>query len=136
MAGLRLSIPEARRMLSDLQEWLRENGYRLGPDGSPSVVENSRRSALDHTITAYPSKNGGFTVRVKTVFQETKDVLNGIPVCCEVFHDAWIGDGAVQDSDLSTPITIAITFILNNFLSAVDPGGHQFPRLYGKKNRP
>lgn len=137
VAALRLSIPEARRMLSDLQAWLRENGYRFDPDGSPSGSASERRPALDHTITAYPSVDGGFAYRIKTVFEEKKDTLDGIPVCCELFHDAWIGAAADNEPDLSTPITIAIRRILKNFLTAVDPDGHQFPQLYGiKGDRP
>ena len=130
VGALRLAIPEARRVLSDLDDWLRKNGYRFDPGGGRSGPLAGDAAAAEHSITAYPSPAGGFHYQIRQILHKEASTENGATMCRVTYHESWLqsDDGVVPD--MTAPIVIAISLILDKFLSAVDPQGHQFPRLH------
>ncbi|MFH1983081.1 MAG: hypothetical protein ABIL58_14660 [Pseudomonadota bacterium] len=127
---LRMAIPEARMVLGDLQAWFRENGYRFDPGGSRSEAALTVLPGKSHTLTVYPTSDGGFAYRVKGLIHAKWDTLEGRSVRREVFTETWLTPGGQGAAELVAPRTIALTLILEKFISAIDPQGQQFPQLH------
>ena len=129
VASLRMAIPEARRVISDLEAWFRQNGYRFDPDGRRSGDALTVSSGIRHTITAYPTGDGGFVYRFKGLIHANWDTEDGCRVRREVFTETWLSPNGSGAPELESPRTIALTEILEKFLSAVDPQAQLFPQL-------
>ena len=131
VSSLRMAVPEARKVLRDLKDWLKENGYRFDPAGGRYGMSPDAPAAARHTITAYQTGAGGFVYWVKGAFLTEFDTVDGWPVVRETFTEKWItprGEGAPE---LESPKTIPVSLILEKFLKLIQNNHQRLTRKRG-----
>lgn len=130
VGALRLSIPEARQIMTDLESWLGENGYRFDPAGGRSGGTDATSSVIRHEIAAYPNEGGGFVYRVRSLLGREAHRQDGNPAVRETFYETWMPENVPPTADRAVPIVIAVSRILEKFAAAVDPDAQLFPHLH------
>jgi hypothetical protein len=110
---LRLTIPEARQVLLDLDPWMKQQGlYSLSGESSGSAARE------DH-IYIYDLGRGRFAYTVRTITARPRADADGICTECYLLSDIGTGKDGGTETDTSHARVILIRRLHRRFLDAV-----------------
>lgn len=123
VSDLRFSIPEAKRILSDLSLWLAETGYY-----DNTVIEGRGAEAINRMVKSYqvyvqsqtePSGNAcGFVYTIRGIISEKKVSVRGYPVQQIQFIEKTLVPPEVRptSNDFGVVKLLRISAVYNKFL--------------------
>jgi hypothetical protein len=127
VGDLKFTIPEARRILNDLHDWLLEHKFYFDYSGSaPSTKENSLaiqyyQIAICRTANA-DSGDTGFFYFIKTVIADECINVRGDPVHQKRFIQLSInsGENAAQLNEVASYRVLNISLLRHRFLNSLN----------------
>ncbi|MDM8540469.1 hypothetical protein QUF90_05225 [Desulfococcaceae bacterium HSG9] len=122
VAELKFSIPEAKRIMSDLETWLEKNGFRFNAD--PLEKQSAPEPAKRYLIRVFRNKNQMFWYEIRGIIADEKQIYRNIELNTELYEKTIIDYSGVQhddsDSDVNYYKGVNITHLLINFLKRLD----------------
>ena len=137
VADLKLSIPEARRVLADLQPWIKANGYGFNVRGGNGEPADSTPPAMDFLIFILPGVDGGFRYIVRGLVSRkaSKTGADGVAMVEERYTEQFLHCGkqkpAIEES-LQVKV-LSISRVLVQFVHAMGFPPIHYPGLYADK---
>jgi len=120
VAGLKFSIPEAKRILSDLETWLETQGFRFNaePPEKQSVPESAKR----YLIRVLRNKENQFWYEIRGIVANEKQTYRDVRLNAELYEKTVIDHLRIQqdDSNVKYDKGVHITHLLITFLKRLD----------------
>jgi hypothetical protein len=133
VGNLKFSIPEAKRILADLQVWLLEHGFYFGMSDSRSdkkstVTPVSKYRISIRAVNGRESRHLGFIYSARGVVAEGEREFDGVPVKEQCYVESRFGLTDAEKENVICPSSrvIFISELRNTFLNrlqATEPNG-------------
>ena len=91
VADLRFTIPEARQILRDLRDWLKENGFYFDARGNARPKSGIDAEVENYMIFIEPVENRGFHYVIRGMISKTPVFFKGHPIMEERYTETVIG---------------------------------------------
>ena len=131
VGNLKFTIPEARRILADLQVWLLEHGFYFGMSDSKSdktrtITSLNRYRISIRAVNSHESRHLGFIYSARGVVAEREREFDGVPVKEQCYVESRFGltDAEKENTICASSRVIFITELRDTFLNrlqAPDP---------------
>ncbi len=120
VAGLKFSIPEAKRILSDLETWLEKNGFRFNAE--PPEKQSVPEPAKHYLIRVFCNKNQMFWYEIRGIITHEKRIYQDAELNTELYEKTVINHLGDQqdDSDVNYYKGVNISQLLIDFLKRLD----------------
>jgi len=120
VADLKFSIPEAKRVLSDLETWLEKNGFRFNAE--PPQKQSASELAKRYLIRVLRNKEQEFWYEIRGIVAHEKQIYQDVKLNTELYEKTVIDHLGVQqdDSEVNHYKGINITHLLIDFLKRLD----------------
>ena len=120
VAGLKFSIPEAKRILSDLETWLEKQGFRFNAE--PPEKQSTPELAKRYLIRVLRNKEQGFWYEIRGIVAHEKQIYQDVELNTELYEKTVIDHLGVQQdySDVNHYKGVNITHLLITFLKRLD----------------
>ncbi len=120
VADLKFSIPEAKRILSDLETWLEKQGFRFNAE--PPEKQNAPEPAKHYLIRVLRNKEQGFWYEIRGIVANKKQVYHDVELKAELYEKTVIDHlGVQQDNrDVNYYKAFNITHLSITFLKHLD----------------
>jgi len=93
VAEMKYSIPEARQILEDLHEWLRENGFYFDARGIGKHRNDTGNNVACYLIFIQPGKDPGFRYAVRGLISREKNDRKGFSIIDERYVQTGLKSG-------------------------------------------
>ena len=125
---MKFTIPEAKKILRDLHQWLVDHDFYFDFSGSANP-----KNKLDHPVQNYqiaiistnnPEGNlAGYRYRAKAVISSDSVDVNGTPMQQERYIESWVGapDNAPAQLNSASHRVLNISVLRRTFLGHVQP---------------
>lgn len=96
VGDLKFTIPEAKQILSDLQQWLVDHDFYFDFSGTASPTRNQSGQPVQNYQLAIISTNipagslPGLRYRLKAIISSDSVEFNGVPMQQERFIESWV----------------------------------------------
>jgi len=136
VSELKFTIPEAKKILADLQQWLRDKGFSYDIKGTAVAG-----SGIDALIKRYlilirhpktsSQKDFEFYYTVRGIISNKPVHYQGFEIMEALYAESAIGvhGSKPADPDTETVKTLNITGVLKTFVARLDLDGVHYPAL-------
>jgi hypothetical protein len=141
VADLKFSIPEAKRILQDLQGWLSERGFYFYSGGSAKLNEGVNELVERYVI--FIERNKGpenqlvFIYTIRGIIATEPVHYKGFEIMKELYLETSIGTQpetfSAVDMHHSKPFNISM--VLDHFVKSVDLDSVNYPALHSSNAR-
>ncbi len=100
VSALRFTVPEARRILSDLSPWLKKNGFSFDLRGMVQKSADTAKASADCAVDVAPNGRDGFCYAIRSVVERCPAGEAGLET--ERFHEDRLPETAVTADCLSS----------------------------------
>ncbi len=130
VAGLKFSIPEAKRILSDLEIWLEKQGFRFNAE--PLEKQSAPEPAKRYMIRVLLNKEQGFWYEIRGIIANEKKIYHDVRLNTELYEKTVIDHLGVQqdDSNVNYYKGVNITHLLLTFLKRLDLSAAHYHALF------
>jgi len=120
VAELNFSIPEAKRILSDLETWFEKQGFQFNAE-SPET-QSEFKQVRRYLIRVFINKKQGFWYEIRGIAANEKQIYQGVRLNTELYEKTVIDHLGVQQNerDVTYYKGVNITRILITFLKRLD----------------
>lgn len=120
VADLKFSIPEAKRILSDLAEWFEKNGFCFNAEAWPNP--EASQGTPYYLVKVFTNREQGFWYEIRRIGAHAKQVREGMGINTEGCAKAVIDPLGIQTGEHAIAVyrVINITFLLRAFLERLD----------------
>jgi len=135
VADLKFSIPEANKIIQDLNKWLSEKGFFFNPWGRSTIDKNV--DALIEKYIIFIRREKGLDKRFKFIYT-ARGIISNEPVQHKGFEmmkklyvetSVNIGSEKPSEMDMNVVKTLYITGILSDFVDAVGLDRNRYAAL-------
>jgi len=135
VADLKFSIPEANKIIQDLNKWLSEKGFFFNPRGRSTIDKNV--DALIEKYIIFIRREKGLDKRFKFIYT-ARGIISNEPVQHKGFEmmkklyvetSVNLGPEKPSEMDMNVVKTLYITGILRDFVDAVGLDRNRYAAL-------
>ena len=129
VADLKFSIPEAKRILSDLETWLEQQGFRFNAE--PPEKQNAPEAAKRYLIRVFRNSKQGFWYEIRGIVANEKQVCQDVELNAELYEKTVVDHLGVQQNerDVTYYKGVNITHFLITFLKRLDLSSKHYHAL-------
>jgi hypothetical protein len=135
VADLKFTIPEARRIVTDLHEWFAEKGFYFDARSNTSVNQGVDRMIKKYIIFIERQKNPdpapGFMYTIRGIISNEPVNYKGVEIMKELYRETWIGalPEKMPAMDMNIVNILNITDILKGFVVRLNLNPSRYPAL-------
>ncbi len=132
VADLGFSIPEARQILNESQDWMKSRGFHFDPRGMRKPAKGIDRHIKSYAIHIRVSMERRFTIFARGTIGRIDYEYEGFPVTKAVYVDQSISPvngGDSRAAGVGSKKVLLISGLLERFRKTLDPKGDFFPGL-------
>jgi hypothetical protein len=127
---MKFTIPEAKKILRDLHQWLVDYDFYFDFSGSANPKNKSDHPVQNYQIAIISTNNpegnlAGFRYRAKAILSSGSIDFHGRPMQQERYIASWVGapDNASAQLNPASHRVLNISVLRRTFLGHVQPGG-------------
>lgn len=134
VAHLKFAIPEAKRILADLQKWLHANGFCFNGNKGDCKKGTDGKSGKQYRLFIIRPEpgdvlNSSLQYRIQEIISSRKVQHEGRPVTREQSVDVFHGSTKISDPPARSAVMLNITGFMKDFVKKLGQDMKNYPAL-------
>jgi len=134
VAHLKFTIPETKKVLTDLQKWLYANGFCFNGGKADCKIKLNERSGKEYRLFIIRPQsddhlNGNIQYRIQEIISTHSVQCEGRSIIQEQSVDIFYNDTKISDSPAESAVMINITNFLKGFVKKLGQDIESYPIL-------